>query len=503
MNRFIAVAALAVGMVLLPLNAWSQFQYVQRSRAIASEGSGFTEIAGGSESRILTKLREKVGPVARRGNLLVSDTYNIVLGKLEGGYTSPATLSFVTSDMYANLSQVSRSTLGLVRIGLDPNLITTALSDEARRNKNFYTGSFPRLKYVDFNPTRAYSGLNENQILQFVIDKRLQETHIKAEMIRSGADLSPFNHWITDRPTGANIDVVPLASQKNYLLFVPSDLGKPYYAGVRTHVAFYQTEPDLFEPESRMAAYGVFSLFEVVNPTPTVRLVIDVSHTLRSDGDSRLPRFDIIGDDHVVVTPRGSGSMRMISPPVHPHNLLGHYLIAIQSDATEYQFHPYRAGLMRIYGRTVPIDPRRIAGFARDFSAVSPDIDSQLHRPREIRHFPEDLLNDRSLEYSGLYEDGWTSKDVFVRLSRPPGAPLEIHGMVPFVDDQGFTTELTASVDDRVVARETLGTGDFSINAPVSGTCTTCDVTLHFSRTQKLPGGNPRPAVALLSSLGF
>ncbi len=291
----LGLIAAVLGAALLVLNLFSQFWYVERSRAIPGEGSGFTEILGASQSRLLTQLEEKVKPKASHANVFVSDTYNIVLAKLEGGYTSPAILTFLTSNMY-NLSLGKKKEIRFVPIGLDPHLIDIGEVVQAARDANF-----------SHNVFRGSS---------FVLDRRGQNAPGDAELIRTGVNLSPFNHWTSDRPQGSDVDLVPLASQRNYLLFVPSSRGTPYYSGGRAHVSFYQPERDYFTTKSLMSAYGQFAIFEVLNPTATIRVAIDVSETLRNDGQSRLPHFIVQGQNVVTVIPKGSGSMRMLSPPL-------------------------------------------------------------------------------------------------------------------------------------------------------------------------------------------
>lgn len=481
---FGTIAAL-LGAILLAVNIGTQFWYVEHSRGIPAEGSGFTEILGTSQSGLLAQLRQKVKSQAAPDRVFVSDTYNIVLGKIEGGYTSPAVLTFPTTDMYEDLSIMpGAGQLHMVQVGLDQHLINTGFADEAVRD--------------------GYLTRERLEGTGFLLDGREQLAGKTAQLIRSGVNLSPFNHWIGGRPEGSDIDVVPLASQHDYLLFVPSSKGRPYYSAGRAHVSFYQPERDYFTTKAMMAAYGQFALFEVLNPSSSVRLAIDVSETLRNDGQSRLPRFVLEGANRVTLTPVGSGSMRLLSPPIRPRNVAGHWLISLTTEDTEFQFHPPRSFLMALFGRSVPIDPRRIVGFARDVSAVGPDAVAHLTRPRSLSHFPDDLLDNRALEYSGFYEDGWMSGDAFADLSRPAGTPFHVEGLVPLVDDPNFTTELTVQIGSRVIARQKLGLGDFSVAVGVDDPCRdSCAVTLHFSRVQHLPGLNPRPVSALIRSLGF
>ncbi len=159
---------------------------------------------------------------------------------------------------------------------------------------------------------------------------------------------------------------------------------------------------------------------------------------------------------------------------------------------------------MTAFGGSVPLDSRHIVGFARDFSAVAPGVAQHMHRPTSLTSFPDDLLFNRGLEYSGFYEDGWASGDVYVNLSRPLGGSLRIDGLVPLVDNPMYATELTVRIESREVADRTLGPGDFSLAVPIHDPCSaSCAVTLHFSHVQHLHGLNTRPVGALIHSIGF
>ena len=76
-----------------------------------------------------------------------------------------------------------------------------------------------------------------------------------------------------------------------------------------------------------------------------------------------------------------------------------------------------------------------------------------------------------NLERSGLYEDGWTGRNVSVPLDAQGGRTqrLKIAGLVPLIDDGSFETELTVSIDGRTVGQVRLGLGHIHIRTRTAG----------------------------------
>ena len=111
---------------------------------------------------------------------------------------------------------------------------------------------------------------------------------------------------------------------------------------------------------------------------------------------------------------------------------------------------------------------------------------------------------DPTPEPEGLYADGWAAQRASTQATRTDAQTvLVVRGLVPMIDDAGFTTELTVSVDGREVARQALKLGDFTVQAAVPDGADTRHVDLQFSRVQQLPGGDGRLVGARIVSLAF
>jgi hypothetical protein len=158
---------------------------------------------------------------------------------------------------------------------------------------------------------------------------------------------------------------------------------------------------------------------------------------------------------------------------------------------------------MQLYGTDLPLDRRRMVGFGRDISLVSEEDFSRIQAPSVVDAFPAGLANP-NLEYSGLYEDGWSSEDASLVLDRPnPESQLVVRGRLPSVGVSDFKSRLNVVVNGHPAAEQDLTSGPFQLIVPApSGTGRT-HVELHFSATQRLPGADGRPVGAMLTSIGF
>jgi hypothetical protein len=123
--------------------------------------------------------------------------------------------------------------------------------------------------------------------------------------------------------------------------------------------------------------------------------------------------------------------------------------------------------------------------------------------PSQLSRFPDDLGNAK-LEASGIYEDGWADESASVNLEQPRGKQtLAVRGLIPRIADPNFRTDVELRVDDRRVARQAVGIGDFRISAPVESAPGKRRVTLTFQPSQQLPGADGRTVGARLQFLGF
>jgi hypothetical protein len=120
-----------------------------------------------------------------------------------------------------------------------------------------------------------------------------------------------------------------------------------------------------------------------------------------------------------------------------------------------------------------------------------------------VSRFPYDLKN-AQINASGIYEDAWVAETAAVDLEQPEGKQaVTVRGTIPQVAGAAFQTEVELRVDDRSVARRTVGPGDFQIAAPVTGKPGRRRVEVGFSKTQDLPGADGRAVGARLEFLGF
>lgn len=129
--------------------------------------------------------------------------------------------------------------------------------------------------------------------------------------------------------------------------------------------------------------------------------------------------------------------------------------------------------------------------------------EKSVQLPSRLSRFPDDL-NNSSLALSGVYRDGWTGKTITLNLRQPAGdQAFSFRGMIPKIGETDFHEDVEVRVDDKLVDRRSVGVGDFQIVAPVAGTSGARRVTVDFSATQQLPGGDNREVATRLSFIGF
>jgi hypothetical protein len=299
--------------------------------------------------------------------------------------------------------------------------------------------------------------------------------------------------------------LAPCTGVRDHLVFVHSQRGEHYHhAQDRRRISVYQLERDpLFYRGRTMAALGRHLLFEVLNPSPRVRVSMHLTRSFAGDRENWLPPAAAIGTERAAFALAGRGSARVFSPPVVPQVIGGRPYVALDLGVDGALFPDRRTGAMTLFGGDIPKDVRRVVAFGRDVSLVSEEEYGALRAPSALREFPRDLA-DPDAEYSGLYEDGWIAEEAYAFLRRPRArSALVVRGVVPAIGDGAFSTECVVLVEGQEVARRRLGPGDFTIEVPAVMAPERARIDLRFSRVQRLPSPDNRPVAALLRFIGF
>jgi hypothetical protein len=476
------------------LGASTQMGYTEASRGL---GTSFMEIPNPSESRILREFKGVIA--ATRPKRLVIDSINSSLVKLEAVYLRGipfSTPGFAGVD-YSGAVAVEHGHKPLFRDAATWKMATSleaAWEDQAQRKFRFHL----------FDPADA--GADD----PFNINRIGRPKGTDADgccMLTTCGNLTIVNGRHRSEGKEQTFVIRPWNEISNHLLLTTSQLGGHYFLDLFSHanqpVSLFAHEYDPLVPGVTLQAGGRHLLFEVVHPAPKIRLLLSATVSYRGDGANQLPPASAIGDGRQPFPLLGRGSARVFSPPLTPQRIDDLTYVAVDMGAEAVQNPSHRTGLMALYGKELPMDHRKYVAHFRDVSAASEEEYAALKPPSSVDHFPADLVSQPDLEYSGLYEDGWCSEAFWCGLTQPEGQDaVVVRGMVPLIAEPDFKTEMRLSVDGREVARRTLGLGDFEVVAAAPGGGRR-RVEVHFSQFQVLPGGDGRPAVALLKHLGF
>jgi len=486
-------AVIAALLLYAILNVQTQAFYVDRSRAgWSAKGTTFVEIPNASASHLLDELGH-LSTIANPSVDFISDTTNVVFGKIEAFFAKPSNIVYPSSNFLPGVFILTDDRVE--RALMIPKLVDIALSMRAQRRRNFKSPNF--IFKDDYGLDRLNAFFSNSSI------PALERRRTGVIFLEDTAAQSVVNRWYTS-DVDRNFNIVPIDRVKNHLIFVSSRYGLDYYSRGRS-VALYQLEPDLFYNKKTMAGMGRRILFEIVNPTPKIHLEINYTATLKDDGQCVLYDPSILGAGmrprygHVI----GRGSARVFLPVVTPRVLVGQPYMMLDMNTTPTLFPFPRTGLMNLYGRNIPLDGRLLVGFVRDISAVTDEEYQRLNRPSFLNNLRADLAN-RNLEYSGAYEDGWISESSEYVLARPAEKPaLVVSGLVPLIGNPNFHTTLRVLADNREVGRAELGIGAFRFQFPAKRLGSRARVTLLFDRYQRLPNGDGRPVAAQLYTVGF
>jgi hypothetical protein len=469
----------------------AQVYYTQRS--LGGVGGGFVEVPRASDSRLISQLIEISH--RERSRAIVSDTYNVVLAKFQANYTMSVPLFFTSQDFIGHfLEKGLRPGLWqAVLNGIIPNLNATLRAIYEERSK--------RYREVQFDTHGALTSANHFTTATGADDSEL----LHATLLLTPGQ-SVLNRRHTPEAERSVFRTLDWAEARDQLFYVASDFGRNYYtdSGTRSsgRIAMFQLERDYFYKHATMVSMGRDTLLRVINPSPEFRLALEYTASLNADHENRIPPVSVVGAQRQFLAVAGRGSARLFSPVVQTQDIGGGRYLMLDMGTAGFRFPNRRKGLMTLWGRDIPLDARVIAGFGRDVSALSEREYEALAAPGQVQKFPADLAN-KSLEYSGVYEDGWVAESSYFTLGQSTaGLPLVVRVLVPLIGSQAAASRIIVLVDGAEVARRNLGPGDADLKIPGPG-IGKHRIDLTFDRATRLPGIDGRPVSALIRFVGF
>jgi hypothetical protein len=490
---FVAPLTLVI-CVGLPAQAF----YVRRSGG--DSGGTFVEVPRASESHLISRLID----MSRQEHpkLIISDTTNVVLGKIQSMYMAPAPMFFISEDFVGRFVRgfrVSRSEQNPAGLKV-LNVFYPKLEDRAQyicdeRMKHY--------RDVEFDTLGALPSPEVFEVRTDTSDANLTQ----ATLLQSSREQGILNRRSLPPVSKDNIlRQVSLSQIHNQLLFVTSTFGLTYYTGASFRntgrVSMFQPEGDYFFPGETMVSLGRDILLRVLNRSAKVRLVFEYTASLNGDRENRIPPASTIGRRRQFLPVEGRGSARIFSDVIDPQEIQGGSYVLVNMGTPGFQFPNPRSGIMKLFGRDILLDVRRLTGFGRDLSAVSDQEYEAIAPPERVQRFPSGLA-DKSLEYSGIYEDGWVAESSYMVLGqRTDRSRLVVRLMNPVLNGVPASSHLTLWLDGAEVGHKDLAGGDTEVKVPSVG-IGKHRIRLIFDKAVSLPGQDGRPVSALLRSVGF
>jgi len=324
-----------------------------------------------------------------------------------------------------------------------------------------------------------------------------------ALMVAAAGDQTRLNVGV-DRPQSGRFYLRPLAATRNHLTRVDSNLARMIQPGIIDDIALWQREPDWANPDGGLQGAGRHLLFEILNPVPNSRLLLDFTTGPLAGFGLPLPQAVAVGADRVALDMVGRGAARVITAPIAPRIIGGRAYIAVDMGAEPRRFGANRRGVLGLYNRTLGFDPRAIVGFVRNLSLVSPEQLAALAAPpAAVDRFPAGLFAP-GLLYSGFYEDGWVGEVVRLRLALPgESRRLRVSGLMPGFREQLRSIGIEIVVDGESVLRRRLDPGDFTLAPEIQPAAGPRMVELRFDAADRLSPSDPRIASVLLRSIAL
>lgn len=436
----------------------------------------------------LTKLQP-----APRGDSIISDASDPVVARVEAPFFTGTPLFFFGSYLAPN------GLGGTTDLGDTWSRPLGVASTRAAITKAIIKHNALYDTHARFTVTPA---TGEPYVENFVLDSRLSDAtlHSRDTLLLESLNPTLFNGWKKTPQSAATISLVPYGAVHDFLVYVPS---APQGERYRAEKTLFRSERDFAVPDGHTQAVGRNLLFSVINPTTNFRLELSFTATIMGDDRTSIPPAVVIGSGRFPLPAIGNGAARIFSPPITPQMVDHMAYIELDMGRDGSSFPDHRKGLMSLYGRQFPLDPRKVVGFIRDVSIVSDDDYRSLRAPSALTSFPRGL-EDPNLEFSGIYEDGWMAKAAAVWLSAPERGrgTLTLHVVVP----RQLVAEpvtIVVMLDGRLIDSVQPAAGDLVLHEPAPDDGRRHEIQLTASRTFRLPNGDGRPASMLIESIGF
>jgi hypothetical protein len=350
---------------------------------------------------------------------------------------------------------------------------------------------------------------------RFPLDPEARESHVfrrfsfadnvkahPAALVHPAANQSVINDSVI-RPTNGRLYVSMLEDVRNYLVQIGTSLGHSMIPGEVDDIALWNWEPDNFNPTRGMQAMGRHLLFEVLNPVPDSRLLIDLTTSPLAATDVDLSPATVIGENRSNLGILGRGTARVVSGSIKPRNIGGHYYIAVDMGAEPRRVPYWRSGIAAAYNRDLNLDPRNIVGFARNISFVTEDQLNLLPPPTSIERFPDDLRMP-GLLFAGVYEDGWMAEAAKFRLGADDRSnSIRIALQLPSYKALGAGAMADILVDGQSIARRRIDPGDLEWYIPMAPAAGPRWIELHVDKTERLPAPDGRLVSVRLMSISL
>lgn len=453
-------------LVLTSLNIRTSQFYSAASTGTSS--NGFNEIQNGSGTNFTDMIDLALDRASRYDNDLISTSVNLSQIKLEAIAAKETPVFFSSTNPFDNVYNSS------------------PLKEKVGYKKVIYNSVWGANTF--YQPNLMIDGAKN---FSYLVSRN------KYEVLNHSGYKTGSGDW--------SYEVV--SKPRNYVAFINSTMGPSYYENKdRKKTVFFQPEKNPMIPGRYMQSIGNDLLIQVIGLSTNPVLIMNVSTTVMSQYNRKIPKIFIQGELTQEVTNAGRGSAQIEVSLGKPMVMNGFNYYHIHIDQALEPFPQKKSIIGKLYGTKFEQDARRVGLFLNNLSIVDQSEINRRNSQNAISIFPQDLALNNT-EYSGIYEDGWIGNNSSFTLSDVGKTQLEIAGSVPILENNPrFKTSITLSVDGKIYTKKYLLGGPFKISVPWTTGISSPSlrkVSISFSNEQKLRVPDGRPASAQILFVGF